>query len=223
MQARTCSQLFSRALALNYAAMLQQFRGARQLVLEHAEQARILCAEQGFAYYQAWATFMQGCAVGQSEKGVEQMREGLDALLGTGAGLRQPYYLALMAQVCGASGASEEALDLLSRGQEIVEQTQERMWEAELPRVRGELLLMSGREHQVEAESCFFAALDVARGQEARSLELRAALSLAQLWKKQGSRDGARELLAEVYEWFTEGFDTADLKAARTLLDELEE
>ena len=116
----------------------------------------------------------------------------------------------------------EEGLTLLSEGLTLVERNDERWCEAELHRLKGQLLLQLSSDNHTESETCFHQALSVARSQQAKSLELRAATSLARLWQSQGKRDEARELLGEVYGWFTEGFDTADLKDAKVLLDELE-
>lgn len=156
LQARAWSHLFSRALAFNYAAMLHQFRGARPLLVEHAEHARALCDEQGFVYYRAWADFMLGWATDRDETDLLQMEEGLEALLGTGAGLRQPYYLTTVAEAKGALGASEQGIELVARAQEIVESTQERMWEAEVHRVRGDIALGLGKAAPGGSRVVFF-------------------------------------------------------------------
>ena len=117
--------------------------------------------------------------------------------------------------------SAEEGLIALDEALAVVESTGERYWEVELHRLKGTLLLARSAEPQAEAEACFHQALDVARRQHAKSLELRAAMSLARLWQRQGKCDAAREVLDEVYGWFTEGFDTADLREAKALLDEL--
>jgi predicted ATPase len=118
-------------------------------------------------------------------------------------------------------GRCEEGLTLLAEALALTNDREERRWEAELYRLKGELLLVHAAAHHAEAETCFRHALDVARHQQAKSWELRAAMSLAHLWQQQGKRDAARELLAPIYGWFTEGFDTADLKEAKALLDAL--
>jgi predicted ATPase len=135
----------------------------------------------------------------------------------------RPYYLALLADGYGKAGQAEEGLRVLAEALAAVEGTGERWWEAELKRLKGELLLAceGPRQTWVEAEGCFQQACEVARHQQARSLELRAAASLSRLWQRQGKRNAARQLLAEVYGWFTEGFDTADLQEAKALLEEL--
>jgi predicted ATPase len=121
----------------------------------------------------------------------------------------------------GAAGSPRDALEALAEAVTRAEKSDERYCEAEIHRLRGELLLAQSANDWTGAEASFRQALDVARRQEAKSLELRAATSLARLWRSQGKADDARDLLAPVYDWFTEGFDTVDLKAAKHLLDEL--
>ena len=123
----------------------------------------------------------------------------------------------MLAEALGKAGEAEEGLRVLAEGLALVEQHGERVHEAELYRLKGELLLLSG-DNDTAAHTCFQQALHIARQQQAKSLELRTAMSLGQLWQQQGKRDAARQLLAEVYGWFTEGFATADLQAARALL-----
>ena len=132
-----------------------------------------------------------------------------------------PYCLTLLAEACGANGQATEGLALLAEALASVPTTGEHYWEPELYRLQGELLLTLSAERHTEAEACFQQALNVARQQQAKSLELRAATSLARLWQQRGKRTEAHELLADIYSWFTEGFDTADLSAARALLEEL--
>jgi len=227
--AQELSHPFSLALALDYATILHQFRRERQTVQERAAAAIALCTEQGFAYYLAWGTVMQGWALaeqGQVEEGIAQMRQSLAALRTTGAELRHPYYLALLAATYARARQAKEGLMLLAKALDVVRQTGECTYEAELYRLKGELTLQTkihGRRSEVqqEAEECFHKAVDVARRQSAKSLELRAATSLARLWQRQGKKTEAHFLLSEVYHWFTEGFDTADLQDAKTLLNEL--
>ena len=147
----------------------------------------------------------------------------------TGAEFQRPHFLTLLAEVAGLLGQPEEGLAALDEALTLVEQTEERYYEAELYRQRGELLLRhtaqshtaQDSQEQHDAEACFQHALAVARRQEAKSLELRAATSLARLWQQQGQRAAAYELLAPIYGWFTEGFDTADLQEAKALLEAL--
>ena len=125
---------------------------------------------------------------------------------------------AVLAEVYDRLGYPEDGLQALNEAHTLVEQHEERWWEAEVYRLQGVLLLQQTLTHQEEAEACFQHALTVARRQQAKSLELRAAMSLARLWQQQGKRAEARALLAPIYGWFTEGFDTADLQEARALL-----
>jgi predicted ATPase len=169
---------------------------------------------------QGWSFVMQG----QSEAGIEQMRQGLTALQTTDAKRALPYYRALLAEGYGAVGQTDEGLRVLAEAFAAVATTAERRWEAELYRLQGELLLRAaGRKQKAEEtpETCFRQALEVARHQRAKSLELRSAISLARLWQRQGKRAEARALLEPVYGWFTEGFDTADLQEAKALLEAL--
>jgi predicted ATPase len=150
-----------------------------------------------------------------------QVRQGIAAWRATGAALTVPYFCTLLADVCDHLGHTEDGLQALAEAHTLVEQHDERYWEAEVYRLRGVLLLRQTMPQQAEAETCFRQALDVARRQEAKSLELRAAMSLARLWQQQGKRAEAYDLLAPVYGWFTEGFDTTDLQEAKVLLDAL--
>jgi len=162
-----------------------------------------------------WALAMQG----QGEEGLAQVRQGIAAWRAAGGGVLVPYYCTLLAEVSAHLGHLEDGLQALAEAHTLVEQHDERWWEAEVSRLRGVLLLRQTGTPPAEAEACFQRAMDVARRQEAKSLELRAAMSLSRLWQQQGKRAKARELLAPIYGWFTEGFDTADLLEAKTLLD----
>jgi predicted ATPase len=222
--ARELSHPLSLAGALGWTALLHQFRREGQAAQEPADAVITLSIDQEFAVYLAWGTMLRGWALaaqGQREEGMVQMRQGLAAWRATEAEVFRPYYLALLAETYGAGGQPEEGLRLLVEALVVVNSRGERFWEAELYRHRGELTLACSAEKQAEAETCFRQALDVARRQQAKSLELRASMSLSRLWQRQGKRDEARQLLTEVYGWFTEGFDTADLKEAKALLAEL--
>jgi TOMM system kinase/cyclase fusion protein len=222
--AQELSHPFSLAVALDYAAMFYQFRREPRAVHEQAEAAIALCTEQGFAYYLAWGTTMRGwaqVAQGQDTEGLAQMRHGLAALRATGATLRLPYYLALLAEACGRTGQAAEGLTLLAEALAQAHKAEESWTEAELHRLKGELLLSLSADNYAEAEGCFHQALAVASRQQAKTLELRVATSLGRLWQQQGKRAEARELLASIYGWFTEGFDTADLQEAKALLEVL--
>jgi predicted ATPase len=158
---------------------------------------------------------------GQSEAGLAQVRQGIAAWQATGAALNVPYFCTMLAEVSAHLGHPADGLQALAEAHTLVEQQEERWWEAEVCRLRGVLLLRQPGIPQEEAEAWLRRALNTARRQEAKSLELRAAMSLARLWQQQGKHADARELLAPVYNWFTEGFDTADLQEARALLDVL--
>jgi predicted ATPase len=226
--AQNLSHPFSLALALCYAAMLHQFRREPRLVQQQVEAAMTLCSEQGFTYYLAWATILRGWALTTqsaervNEDAMAQLRQGFADLLATGAGIREAYYRALLAEAAWSRGKSEAGQQLLAEAFATVQRTEERSWEAELYRLQGELLGQKAERPQREgAETNFLQALEVARSQQAKSLELRAAMSLGRLWQQPGKRDDARALLTPVYNWFTEGFDTADLQEAKALLDAL--
>jgi adenylate cyclase len=226
--AQNLSHPFSLALAHCYAAMLHQFRREPRLVQQQAEAAMTLCTEQGFTYYLAWATILRSWALtAQSadranEDAMAQLRQGFADLLATGAGTRETYYRALLAEAAWCRGKREAGQQLLAEAFAAVQRTEERCWEAELYRWQGDWLGQDAARPQREgAEANFLRALEVARSQQAKSLELRAAMSLGRLWQVQGKRDDARTLLVPVYHWFTEGFDTADLQEAKALLDAL--
>jgi predicted ATPase len=161
---------------------------------------------------------------GEADRGVEHIVEGSRLW---GPNIYTPHYLSLCARGYLRAGQPDQAMRVLDEAFDAVHKTDERMWEAELHRLQGECVLMQAGNSQqtrgnghLEAETCFQQALDVARHQHAKSLELRAATSLARLWQQQDKRQDAYDLLAPVYEWFTEGFDTADLKEAKGLLEE---
>jgi predicted ATPase len=147
--------------------------------------------------------------------------QGLAAWRTTGAEVFQPYGLALLAEASAQVGQHEAGLSLLAEALAVANDKGERRWDAELYRLKGEILLVHSAEYHAEAETCFCQALDVARRQQAKSWELRAAMSLSRLWQRQGKRTEAYDLLAPIYGWFTEGFDTADLQEARALLEAL--
>ena len=165
-----------------------------------------------------WALAMQG----QGEEGIAQIHQGLSAYRATGAEVGRPWYLTLLSEAYGRVGEISQGLDVLAEALALMDETGERWCAAELYRVQGELTLSCADNPYEKAETGFHQALEVARSQQVKSLELRAATSLARLWQSQGKCQAAYDLLAPVYEWFTEGFGTADLKDAKGLLDELE-
>jgi predicted ATPase len=211
----------SLSYALGHAATVHQFRREMPAAQEYAESAISLATKQGFPYWRAFSSILRGWALaqqGQAKEGVEQIHQGLRAHRGIGAELQLPYYLALLAEAHGTMGQSEAGLTALAEALALVDTTGERWYEPELYRLKGELLIQQNSDNQVEAETCFHQAITIAQNQQAKSWELRAATSLAQIWQQQGKRQDAHDLLAPVYGWFTEGFDTADLKDAKALL-----
>jgi predicted ATPase len=229
--ARELSHPFSLARALFWAARLHQMRREAQAVHERVEALMALAREQGFSYRLTQGTILRGWALieqGQGDLGIAQMRQSLANHRAGGAELARTYWLAMLAEAYGKGGQAREGLHVLEEALVVVEKTGERYWEAELHRLKGQLLLkcqvrnlQSGVRQPSEAEACFWRALTIAHRQGAKSLELRAAMNLTRLWQQQGKHDEARELLEEVYNWFTEGFDTADLQEAKELLEEL--
>ena len=188
-----------------------------------AEASRALAGEQGFAFFLAFGTVLRGWALaeqGQSDVGMLQIRQGMAAYRATGAEVDRAYCLALLAEAYGQGKRYDEGLAVLEEALALTGQYASVIWEAEIHRLKGVLLLVCSAENQVEAEACFHQALAIARQQQAKSLELRAAMSLSCLWQRQGQTEQARQLLAEVYAWFTEGFDTADLQEAKALLEQ---
>jgi predicted ATPase len=231
----------SLGLALFFAAWVHQFCREVPLTQERTEAVIAIGGEHGNPVFSAAGTIFRGWALaqryaepgagrGQREEGMAQMQQGLAAWQATGAKVFQPYGLTLLADAFAQLGQPEAGLALLVEALAVTSDTEERRWEAELHRLKGELLLQSGGRgpqsgvstpHAAEAEACFRQALDTARRQQAKSWELRAAMSLSRLWQHQGQRAAAHQLLAEVYHWFTEGFETADLQEAKALLEEL--
>ena len=214
----------SLALVAFFAAALAQFRRDAAATYARADALMTLADTQGFALrleqgrmLRGWALAMQGDAAA----GVADIRQGLAASQGVGPETLRPHWLALLAEAYAEAGQPEPGLAVLDEAFTLVATTEARWWEAELSRLKGVLLLRLPSPDVGQAEACFQQALDVARRQQAKALELRAALSLSQLWQGQGQHAAARQLLAEIYCWFTEGFDTPDLQAAKALLDTL--
>ena len=179
---------------------------------------------QGFPFFLAWSTVLQGWALaeqGQEEAGMMQLHEGLAAWRATGAELTRPYMLAVLAEVYGKRAQATAGLNVLDEALAAVDRTAERWWEAEMYRLKGEMLQQvpdENRQALWTPEACLQHALIIARRRQAKVLELRAAMSLHRLWRQQGQLGAAHQLLAEVYSRFTEGFSTADLREARALL-----
>jgi predicted ATPase len=215
------SHAFSLALALNFAVELYQLRQEWQSVQEATAVLLALAHEQGFALWSARAMILQGWTLAkqaQGEQGIAQVQQGLVAYQTTGAERGRPYYLLLLAEAYGIAGRPEAGLATLAEALAVLHKTGEHIYKAEIHRLKGELLLTQSQDNQADAEACFQHALDVARHQHAKALELRAAISLTRLWQQRGKYAEARELLAPTYGWFTEGFDTTDLQEAKALL-----
>ena len=222
--AQGLSHAYSLVRALFYAASLHQLRREVRATQERAEAALALLTEQEFGQWVGSVTFQQGwvrAMQGQHEEGIAQMHQGLAAKQAAGSVNRLSESLAWLAEAYGEIGQAEEGLRLLAEALTWVDTTGERHFEAEVYRIKGELLLQQAVPDAPQAEACFQQALAVARHQQAKSWELRTAMSLSRLWQRQGQRAAARELLASVYGWFTEGFDTADLQEAKALLETL--
>jgi predicted ATPase len=216
---------YSLNFVLSFAAVFHQFRREGRAAQEYAESAISLATEQGFPYWRAMGSLLRGWTLthqGQAKEGIEQLNQGLSSFRTTGAEVGRPYHLALLAEAYGTIEQPEAGLTALAEALTLVDTTGERWYAPELYRLRGELLLQQSSDNQADAESCFQHAMAIAQNQQAKSLELRAATSLARLWQQQGKRQEAHDLLAPVYHWFTEGFDTADLIDAKALLDALE-
>jgi class 3 adenylate cyclase/predicted ATPase len=215
---------FSLAYALACAAGIHQFRREAPATYERAEAAWTLSQKYGFPHWLALATTLRGWALvvqSNREEGVAQMRQGLASWRATGAQQAVPYQLTLLADAYQQGPLVDEALTILAEALAITDRNEERFCAAEIHRLTGELLLQDTPVHQEEAEEHLQHALVLARRQQAKLPELRAAMSLARLWQRQGKRIEAHALLAEVYGWFTEGFDTADLLEAKALCDAL--
>jgi class 3 adenylate cyclase/DNA-binding winged helix-turn-helix (wHTH) protein/predicted ATPase len=228
-EALTLARQFAHSLplahALGMAAKLHHLRRERQTAQKLAEAVIALSAEQGFPYWVAHGTITRGWALaeqGQGEEGIEQIRQGMAALRATGARENQAYVPALLAEAYAKGGQIEEGFTVLAEALAVVTQdVSPRYYTAELYRLTGEFLLALSPENQAEAEAHFRHALSTACRQRAKSLELRAVMSLSRLWQQQDKHAEAHEMLAEIYSWFTEGFDTPDLQEAKALLEEL--
>jgi predicted ATPase len=220
---------FSLVVALLNSDGLYRFCGNWQVAQRNAETAIALCTEQGFTNLLGQATVHRGAALAsqrRAEEGVVLIREGLASCRASGAVLFATLYLGYLAEACGAAMRVEEGLSALEEAFAIAQRTGERLHEAELYRLKGELTLMQRTKHlssgvEQEVEECFRRALEISRRQQAKSLELRAVMSLSRLWQQLAKKDQARQMLAEIYGWFSEGFDTKDLKDAKALLEQL--
>ena len=232
------------AHAFLFAAILHQLRREERMAQEYAEAAIDVASEHGLVMYQAQATITRGWALveqGRTEEAIEQMRRGFAAYEATDTKLLRPHFLALLAEVLGKAGQPEEGLHALEESLEVVQRNGDASYLAEVYRIKGELLLMEpGRESSTastdgkavfeaeppvvaQAEDCFNQSIKIAQKQKAKSWELRTVMSLARLYQHQGKQEEARVLLTQIYDRFTEGFITRDLREAKALLDALSE
>jgi predicted ATPase/class 3 adenylate cyclase len=223
--AHELSHPFTLAFAFWGMAQLNQYRREVQATLERAEATITLSKEQGFPLWVdygtpllAWTLVMQG----KTEEGIAQIRQIMANKPTAGiSNAAWTMVYALLVEAYGAAGQTEEGLDMVAEALALVEKTGFRYHEAEIVRLQGELLLKQAAPDSRQAETCLHRALDLARRQQAKSLELRAAVSLSRLWHRHGKKEEACRLLKEIYGWFTEGFDTPDLQKAKALLEEL--
>jgi len=223
-EARRLAHPSSLASVLAFGAVSFALVGDDAVLGEWADQLVALASEQGLPFWGAIGTSYRGWVKvrkGEVSEGISLLRTGTAAFRGTGAELFAPYPVSLLASACQIAGQIEESLTVLDEALQMVEKTGERWFAAELYRHKGELLLSQG--HDKAAEELYRKALSIAAEQGAKLWELRAARNLARLRRGQGRHSEARDLLAPVYGWFTEGFDTADLQEAKALLDALRE
>jgi predicted ATPase len=211
----------SLAAARHWTACLHLYRREAALVQAQADALLTLAAAQGFALQVGFGTCWKGWALAiqdQGEAGLALLRQGMAAILGTGQTLARPFCLVLLAEAAGHAGQVEDGVHLLAEAVTLLEANGQGDLLAEAHRLQGALLLRQAIPDVAQAERCFQQALDIARRQQAKSWELRAAISLSRLWQQQGKWREAHDLLASIYGWFSEGFDTFDLQAARALL-----
>ena len=221
-EARNLAHPPSLAFSSMMGARLLSLVGDTAVLAERVDQLVTLATEQGFPFWRAQGMIYRGWVKvknGDVTEGISLLRSGSADYRATGAVLWMPHHIALLAGACEIAGQVEEAVNLLDDALQIVERTGERWFAAELNRHKGQLLLEQG--HPAAAEELYRKALSIAREQGAKLWELRAATSLARLWREQSRRAEAHDLLAPLYGWFTEGFDIPDLKDGKALLDEL--
>jgi len=214
----------SLAAVLAYVAITHYLRREVQATHERAEATITLTSAQGFPQWLVLGTLHRGWALaqqGQAAEGIAHIRQALAAWQSMGAEMYQPWYMGMLAEAYGQHGQIEDGLQILTEALAVTERNREVSYEAELHRLQGAFLLRQTIPDEHQAETCFQQALTLARQQQAKSWELRAAMSLARLWQQQGKCAPARDLLVPIYGWFTEGFDTADLQEAKALLEAL--
>jgi adenylate cyclase len=225
--AQESSHAYSLGFALNYASLLHVWRREVQFAKERAEAVITLSNEHGFIHALSVGMIRRGWALakqGAVAEGIRQLQQGLATLREVGQELPLSHHLALLAEAYRQGGQVEAGLHALAEALAHLDDTGERYYEAELHRLKGECLMAQTgkRSKEIEAEECFRQALEIARRQQAKSLELRATMSLSHLWQQQGRRAEAHQILAEIYGWFMEGFETPDLQEAKALLEALQ-
>ena len=222
--AREIGQAATLMYALNFIPLTHIYCGDYAAAKAQADEVVALADEKGCLFWKAFGMMNQGwlfALTGKASDAVQMITSGITAWRSTGATLWVPLRMSHLARAYAELGQFDDAWRCIGEAMTAVETTKERWCEAEIHRVAGEIALMSPEPDAAKAEAYFERALAVARKQQAKSWELRAAMSMARLWRDQGKRQEARDLLAPVYGWFTEGFDTLDLKEAKALLDEL--
>ncbi len=222
--ARELAHPYSLTYTLTFAAWIHHYRREAAATRDLAEAALKLAAEHDVAFFVGHATVLRGWALaheGHGREAIADIQRGVRAYRATGAELERPYWLLLLAEALANDDDIAAAADAVAEALEQAKETEAHFCEAELYRIKGDLLVARSPENEAEAEACLHRAIEVARGQSAKSLELRASLSLSRLCQRQGKREEARRVLGDVYGWFTEGFDTPDLRDAKALLDDL--
>jgi predicted ATPase len=222
--AREIGQAASLMYALIAASLTHACCGKYTAAVAVADELIALAEEKGTSFYKASGVVRKGCLLvqtGRSSDAVQMITTGIIGLRSTGSTLWMPHFLSCLAMAYAEIGNFDEAWRSIGQARTAIDKNKETWFEADVHRVAGEIALKSPDIGSVKGETYFEQALAIARQQQAKSWELRAAMSMARLWRDQGKRDEARELLAPVYGWFTEGFDTLDLKEAKALLDEL--
>ena len=225
---------FSFAFALQFVAQLHHYRREAPIARERAAEVLRIASEEGFPLLSGMGTIIRGWALAKEKHGLEGLAEiqrGLVEWRATGHELERPHFLGLLAEAYDTVDQPGQGLAALAEARAEADKTEEGFWDAELYRLHGELSLRiaetstgsagESRIDRLNSEASFMKAIEIARLQQARSLELRAAMSLSRLWRRQGKTKEARQVLEAIYNWFTEGFDTPDLKEAKTLLDDL--
>lgn len=222
---QTLGYAFTQATAMLWAVQTLTLQRRWKPLRMQSEEYVKFTVKHRLVSHRRWgqvALAMAFVGLGRLEEGVRQLREGIEDRRSAREVVMGPSHLGVLAEGLKAVGRLDEAVEVIAEALTLTEQTNERWSEPELHRLKGELLLgRGGTGDNDEHETCFLKSLDIARDQGARWWELRTSVSLARLWRDQGKRHEARNLLAPIYDWFTEGFDTADLTDAKALLEEL--